>query len=297
MTTNSQPVDRWLLAKRNGKNVEISEDNRIWGKSAISVVFVHVNATIAADLAPEDQFGNVSYRTVAKAKLPRNISDLLGLLQVGVSLFNDKKAQTRVSYMGFGQLTNIPVPSDLTVFGVEPAPSDPKHEGLHLIGQAGQYNDEGKYWWDVSVGVPVNKLSLVDYSQDNQTFVPKTINKQSVYGMANLFLHHVDLDHPGWVPRVVAGIGLTGRPGENVMAGLAWGFPQIQGFFASAWVNQTIPNGGGTQRYQQRWTYGINVPVLSAIKQLSNKKSADMTATASSSAATTATGTNGKKTQ
>ena len=273
-STNSQPIDRWILAHRTRNIIELSEDTRIFGVKSLAVIFVHVNATINADSDPETQFGDVAYRVIAKAKLPQNISDLLGLLQVAVGLFNATAQETRVSYIGFGLITTVPTPSDVTIFGVESnAGTGPNRRGLQLVGQSRKYDNEGKYWWDISLGVPVNKLSLVTFSQDNQTFTPKTINKQSVYGMVNIFLHPVDLKHVEYIPHPVVGLGLTGRPGENFMFGGAWGIPQLQGFFGRAYAARTVPNNGGEQHYKHDWTYGINLPILSAIKQLTAQKS------------------------
>jgi hypothetical protein len=228
---------------------------------------------------------------IAKAKLPQNIADLLGILQVAVGLFQSKPVETEVAYMGFGNITQLPVPSDVTYFGVESVPdtkagAKPGATTLQLIGQSKQYNNEGKYWWDASIGVPVNKLSLVEYSQDANTFTPKAINKQSVYGMVDLFFHRVDLKHVEYIPHAVVGIGLTGRPGDNFMVGLAWGIPQLQLFAGQAFAdNNTMEGGTIKQRYVNKWVYGINVPVASAIKQLAAKKSANTNSSTTTSSA------------
>ena len=137
--------------------------------------------------------------------------------------------------------------------------------------------------WDVSLGVPVNKLSLLDFSENGNTVTPKQLNKQSVYALFNIYPIPVDLKAGNlrwFLPRAIGGIGLTGRPGENFMVGGAFGLPQIQVFVGSAFANHRIPISGTTpaspldvkQRYASRLTYGLNVPVLSALEKLKNKK-------------------------
>jgi hypothetical protein len=103
-----------------------------------------------------------------------------------------------------------------------------------------------------------------------------------VYGLVNVYPFPVDIKEGNmrWlVPRIIGGLGLTGRPGENFLIGGAWGIPQLQFFVGSGFANQRVPRAGANpasgdnfeQRYASRLTYGINVPVFSALKKLATK--------------------------
>lgn len=288
-----EPRDRWIVAKRKGNVIELSEGQRILGAKTLSLVFVHVNATILPGENPVDVFGDISYRAIVKGKLPVNIANLLGLLQVAASL-QARVEEKPIAFMGFGTISPVTVPSDITTFAVEPHAAT-----LKIVGQPGKFDNEGKYWWDASIGVPINKLTMLDYAEENQSFIPKTINKQSVYGMINLF-YPMDLKSGTlrWiVPRAVAGFGLTGRPGENFLIGGAWGIQQLQFFVGSGFANHRyLPPGADPKNganYQQRYgshlTYGINVPVVSAIKKLTTKKDSDASGGGSDSTAKSGT--------
>jgi hypothetical protein len=183
-----------------------------------------------------------------------------------------------ISYMGFGSLDNVAVPSDITFFGLKTGGAQPQ-----LIGGAKEFDNEGKYIWDASIGVPVNKISLLEYSEDGGNFVPKTLNKQSIYGMINIYPVPVDTKEGNlrwYLPRAVGGLGLTGRPGDSFFIGMAWGIPQFQFMVGSGFVTQRKLRPGGdaanpadfVQRYVSRTTYGINVPVFSALKRITDKK-------------------------
>jgi hypothetical protein len=196
-------------------------------------------------------------------------------LKIASGNFNAATTVKFVSLAGYGVLTRVDVPSDVTVFGA-------RMNTKKVIGQSAKYDNEGKYWWDASIGVPVNKLSLLDYSSDGG-YTPKQINKQSVYGLINLYPDMVDLKYGSkrWLmPRAVAGIGLTGRPGENFFFGGAWGIQQLQFFAGSGFANHKVLTPGAdpkaatsyTQKYASHLTFGINVPVMSAIKKLASQQ-------------------------
>lgn len=274
--------DRWVLAtsKKNNKEISISESLRVMGVKRMGLVFIHLDAPVSVKPEAADRktvlaaYDDVSYRAIVEPKLPINIQNLLALLKLsaGVSMAEGTTAQVKL--VGAGVIDSIPVPSDVTVFGV-------RSTARTLIGQTQKYDNEGKYFWDASVAVPVNKLSLLDYTDEAGTFTPKQINKQSVYGLINLYPDLVDLKagNRRWLlPRVVGGIGLTGRPGESFMFGGAWGVKQLQFFVGSAFANHRVLNAGSdpklgtsyTQRYTSHLTFGINVPVLSAIKKVSS---------------------------
>ena len=269
--------DRWILATRRWSAVELSERRRIYGAKTMTVVFVHVNAVVPKSIDPSTVYADISYRAIVKRKTPANIQNLLDLLRLAGAA-QAKGDEATAAFMGFGALTHIAVPSDVTVLGLRTG-------AMTIVGQTAQYDNEGKYLWDASVAVPVNKLSLLDYSQDNNTFTPKQINKQSVYGVINLYPIPVDTKEGNlrWIlPRVIAGLGFTGRPGESVLVGGAWGFSQLQFFVGAAFANHlTLIEGKDPkvatsyeQRYQSTFTFGINVPVVSALKQVMSKSAA-----------------------
>jgi hypothetical protein len=277
-STPGKVRDRWLLATRAGKNIDLSEGRRIYGAKTIGLVYVHFNIMAVSPAAAADAFSDLSYRVVIKKKIPDNINNLLALLKFAVAQGQAGVTAVPVSLLGFGTVTGVGVPSDVTFFGVRTGVNK-------LAGSAVQFDNEGKYWWDMSVAVPVTKLSMLDYSQDTNTVVPKQINKQSVYATFNLFPVPVDTKSGNtrfFVPRVILGIGLTGRPGENVLVGGAWGFQYLQFFAGAAFANQNVPAGSTppasgadlTQKYKSSFAFGLNVPVVSALKQLTSSSNA-----------------------
>jgi hypothetical protein len=285
--------DRWLLFRRNKGRITASSGTRILGAKQVAVVFIHLGAEVqlaridaagtrtpvAADLAASESYSNVEYRAIAKRKVPVNIQHLIALLRVATKAQAEAAIPTKkVGLLGFGLYADVPVPSDLTVFGARFG-NVPTGFGKPIT-----YDNEGKYLWDVSVAAPVNKISLLTYDETGDTFTPKVLNKQSIYGTLNVYPFPVDLKEGNlrWIrPRAMVGSGLTGRPGDNFLLAGAFGIKEIQIFVGSGFVNQRIlkpgtdPADGAnyTERYASRLTYGINVPVLSALKSLTDAKS------------------------
>jgi len=284
---------RWLLFRRHKGVITVSSGTRIMGAKRLAVIFIHLGVevqlerfdsdtnekrAVAPPEAASDFYAGVEYRAIAKPKLPVNVQRLIGLLKVATKTQAAAAIRTRkMAMLGFGVYEGVPVPSDVTVFGA-------RLGAVPLgFGKPITYDNEGKYMWDVSVAVPVNKITLLEYEDEEDTFHPKSINKQSIFGTINLYPFPVDLKEGTlrWiVPRAVVGIGMTGRPGENFLLAGAFGFKEIQVFVGSTFANQRVLKPGAdpadganyTQRYASRLTYGINVPVLSVLKQLTDGK-------------------------
>lgn len=270
-------ADRWFLAHRRSGQLEITESKRILGSHRLGVIFVHLNVPELAGRTAQqvkEDFADLVYRAIIKPKLPANVEHLLALLRIA-TIPKAEDAGQPVTLVGYGLLDQVAVPSDVTIFGM-------RSDKLTPIGHSIQYDNEGKYLWDAGVAVPVNKLTLLDYSEENNVFSPKSINKQSIYGVVDLYPWPVDIKAGSTrylLPRAMLGIGLTGRPGDNFLVGGSWGIPQLQFFVGSAFAAHRVPIQGTTgtnrsggqnfeQRYGSRLSYGINVPVLSVLKKL-----------------------------
>jgi hypothetical protein len=273
--------DRWILATRAKDKVVLSTKRRLLGTHRLSVLFVYVNAQAPLAAGGQSQedlvkraYSDVSYRAVVKGKRSIAFEHLLAVLKIAGAGQADATT-VNASFIGFGTLANIETPSDVTVAGVRTGE-------MKVVGQTVKFDNEGRSIWDASIAVPVNKLSLLEYEEENGTFFPKQINKQSIYGVVNLYVYPVDLKEGNarWlVPRLIGGLGFTGRPGENILAGLALGVPEFQIFLGRSFTNHRVPRDSsqpatGTnlkQEYKQAWSFGINVPVVTALKKVAAK--------------------------
>jgi len=256
----------------------ISTGTRIYGSRNVGVLFVHLDRNTEGFQQPGDI--PVVYRAIPKKKTPINVQNLLGILQ-----FAGLQGKETRSYWGHGLIQGVPAPSDITVFGVDSTGTQNKE---HLVGKKLLIDNEGNYYWDASIGVPVTKLTSLQYSDTNQQFSPKVINNQTAYGLIDIYLFNLIARKPvdlkdakaGYYPRIVAGPGVTGHPGDRFMVGGGLGIKEIQVFAGIAFtradrLDPTAPANTATpqitQFYHSNLVIGLNIPVFQAIKSKAKK--------------------------
>jgi hypothetical protein len=92
-----------------------------------------------------------------------------------------------------------------------------------------KYNNEGRYWWDVSFGLPVNSIKELEYSVDdtgqNSVVSVKKKERQNAYGFLNLFFRPADLKANSFLtkPHLVLGVPISGKPLDRPIIALGSG--------------------------------------------------------------------------
>ena len=153
------------------------------------------------------------------------------------------------------------------------------------------YRNEGRYHWDVSVGMPVRSIKEIEFSSENGTVTAKKKEKQNAYGFLNLFPRAVDLQGKSFLtsPHFVLGVPISGKPLDRPVIGIGTGLYTKQfklNFFAgvafnrirepralaagdSATANQ-LENDLRTRRVT-KFVFGINFPVRQFIAAVKGK--------------------------
>jgi hypothetical protein len=150
--------------------------------------------------------------------------------------------------------------------------------------------DETKAWWDASVAVPVSKISDVQYSSTNDTVTPKTVNRQSVFAVADFFIPRKDLVNMQYslIPHPLVGVSMASKPLQSLLFGGAIGFSFGEVYFgANLLKQQSVGNGlapGSTATpgelaastrsgFNTHFSVGINLSVKSAFAAINKSKS------------------------
>jgi hypothetical protein len=265
--------DRWLLATRASGGFRLEHPRRLPGVKRMGVLYLHMDFELDPGQKAEELHGLHQYRAIVTAKLPINVQHLMAAFRLATL----PKAQSGVlgadkpAALGYGVLEKMDVPSDVVVFGVDA-------DKPAMLGSEVKFDNEGKYWWDVSVAVPANKLTLIEFSETNGTYAPRTINKQSIFAAVNIYPIPVDLKEGNlrwFMPRILLGLGLTGRPGDTFLVGGAWGIKELQFFAGSSFAARRVPIAGLPNQFDQRYTsrlsFGLNVPVFDVVKKMTGK--------------------------
>jgi len=267
--------DVWLACNRGGKDpakpgqLSCGTDLRLYGRKNVAVLFVHTN--VAADSA-EAVSSQTAYYGLAKKKLPTPLENLQGLLQISAVLQAATVLKPPVSLLGYGFFHDMPVPSNINVLGARKF----GEAKLERLGAKLELLNEGLYFLDFTLGVPLTKLSATEFSAPGQNLQPKTINRQSAYGMASIYFLPVDLSagtRRYWMPRAVFGVGITGKLGHNYMVGGAMGPPFLQFFVGSEFARKDMlqSNGMVQEQFRSRTVFGLNIPIKSALEKLKTK--------------------------
>jgi hypothetical protein len=155
------------------------------------------------------------------------------------------------------------------------------------------YINEGRYHWDVSVGLPLKSFSEVQYDASSGLVTAKKTERQNAYGLLNLFLNPQGVDLSGdsvfHTLHFVVGVPISGKPLDRPMAGLGMGFYKTKlkfNIFAGPVFNrvrqpQTLQAGDLATdaalqsdlrtRWVTKFIFGVNIPVRQFVKALSPK--------------------------
>jgi hypothetical protein len=227
------------------------------------------------------QFYAAKQKTPAPLQDFENLLTLAGVLQ---SAQADKGPTPTVPTWIFGlnQVDNLPLPSDMWLQtgapGGEFNPTD-----FTTLSKEVQFDNEGYYWYDFSITLPVNKVDALEYNGGDSTVQTKQTDLKTVYATANLFLMKADIKDPStlWVPRLLFGIGIRGKPYDRMFVGAGFGFgflhwaplQAVQPFAGLSFNRTYVKDGTGTStvltgRSVRKLVIGINVPVKSVADRL-----------------------------
>jgi hypothetical protein len=178
-----------------------------------------------------------------------------------------------------GHMTVKHVPSDLVVTALT---HDAKDQEVQRSRQT--FDNEGKYWWDVSVALPLQSRRDLTIDVDAGQIAAKQVDKTDLFAVVNVGLPR-DTKRLQWqlVPGFAYGLPLTGKPLQHHLVGLTVGlnFVQLLGGIrfdrrlqvAAAVQNGTLvgvessPAGG---KWERQWVWGINVPVKTVVDLFKN---------------------------
>ncbi len=289
--------EKWLTVDPDSSQ---NESKRLFGRHEIIVLAMHKGVDPGADIA---------YQIEVKKKLPSWIQNAASLLTL---------RPVRCRY-GYVKMTNVPTPSDITVKGswslpaAAPAPSSgPTGAGTGGAtagtgtgtggGLAGSplvnvptsgtadprklafsetFDNEGKYWADFSVGLPVLRKKVTDFELVDGVLRRKDAARTDAYGFLNVFLKKRDTKAEDFlrVPHVMLGLPLSGRTLDSPVAALGLGFARFGikfDVYAGCVFNRTTvaaASGTGTDvRWVRKLTVGLNLPVSQFISTYLKKK-------------------------
>lgn len=136
------------------------------------------------------------------------------------------------------------------------------------------FDNEGKSWWDVSVGIPINGVNDLKFEEGSTEATVKTIDQTAVVALLSIYVPAVDLKSKRayFVPRPVIGVGISAHPLDKVLLGGAIGTPLFNFFAAGAYTRVLAEDGTRSDKREWQFVSGISIPVVAWTKLLKAKE-------------------------
>jgi hypothetical protein len=261
-------------------------DKRILGNKDVWLLYVHLNrAAATAQYKPD-------YEVVVTKKAAANVAGALQLVKLfpggagvpDISFASDADNEA-VNLWGGEKITIIKdLPADIKVTPRVKAKveltgtsngsaASITSEKIDKLGDSVTFDDEGKAFWDVSVGFPIRGINDLKFDDATHQATVKTIDRSSVVALVHLYLPRVDLKSttPAYLPRPIVGIDISDRPLNKLLVGGAVGTPFATFYMAGVRTRIKDEAGKFTNDYRWQFTLGVSLPVKGAAKLLQAK--------------------------
>jgi hypothetical protein len=278
----------WYLYSGSNKWTldEFTTTKRIYGARNVALVYVYLDKATTALFQPR-------YEIDITSKEPANIQHLFALAAAYLPA-PQQAATEKISVTNYGGMANFDVryvPSDISVtpFIMQGDPDRPAETMRTGVGDSVVFDDEGYYYWDASVGIPIRKMGQLEFQNVNNTITAKEPDKRTAFALLDLYPFKKDVKAQGsdWRPYAVAGVGIGKQPLHRILVGMGWG-PKFAQFYvgamftkeqelkglavgASATPQQQASATG--VRYDPKFAFGINLPVRDVFKAASGSNS------------------------
>jgi hypothetical protein len=283
---NTQTVvaQNWYLYNQGAKNWSQGTAEtipRLYGAKDVTLLVLHLNREATNKYTP-------SYEIRVQKKTPAYIQHLLAL----AGLFNSQPSGPGLAddenpkhWWGVYHLTVQYNPSDITITPeVSKTSATDAPAEVTKLGDAQKFDNEGLYFVDFSVGVPVRKISQLSFESTNGLVTAKEVDKTNIMAFLNLYPRPVDIKRTGYdmVPHFVGGVAIDKKPLDKIFLGAGFG-PVVANFYLGALfvkqqqLSNLAPGVAATpgqvgndirHRYKAQIGFGLNLPVGAIIEKL-----------------------------
>jgi hypothetical protein len=259
---------------------QFTDGKRLFGTKSFFILYVHLHLASTLSNIPVPV-----YQIQITKTIPQNVANLFALLQLETGAaarppdYPDKWGG-RVIVVGQR-------PSDIKI---DPrAITDPsKPASSSEVTTAQTFHNEGKYWWDVSVAVPVKKISELKFDSTNNTVAPTQTSTQNMFAVLDIYLKPIDLSGTTYslIPHPLVGVSMAKQPLHKILVGGAVGFHFVEVYAGALFAKQQSLTGLSTGSpatppqvaaaskfgYETQFSVGINLPVRSIVNALKSTK-------------------------
>jgi hypothetical protein len=265
-------------------------DNRIFGSRRVFALAIHLNTPAKWD---------IKYKVTINQKTPQPIANLMQLAAgiLGGGGAEAKCVEPPVKNIWGARLMLFKYLASDMIVKVNTITSDASGQQVEQSKEyTKEYDNEGRYYWDVSVGMPVKSIKELEFtveSNGSSTVVStKKKERQNAYAFLNLFPKAVDLKGDSFLTsfHFLLGVPITGKPLDRPMIGVGTGIYKDMlklNLFAGLVFNRvrepkTLQVGDNSTPFQlendlrsrrvTKFIFGVNFPIRQILSSIRAKK-------------------------
>jgi hypothetical protein len=251
-------------------------NTRIYGHKRVAVLLIHLKTPASWD---------IKYKVTVNRKTPTPIANVLTLAKSvipGFTAGTGERTEPPTKDIWGARMMLVRYESSELIVQVNTVTSGDNGEPVKQAKDySKQFVNEGRYHWDVSVGVPINSFRELQFNSDGNKVTTSSKEKQSVYGFLNLYPWAVDLKGKDFLtkPHILIGVPLGTKPLHHPFVGVGTGIfkaPIKFNLFAGVVFNRervprTLETGDAATpsqlesdlhtRYVRKFMFGINFPI------------------------------------
>lgn len=271
---NSSSSTYYLRNFKHWKQADFSGNNRFYGIKKLVVLFVNVNVAKPDAVCPTPYAA--TYEVDIQKRTPTYLSHLGQLIQLVVPGPGDNRDHTvcpGTSYnLWGGRAFSVGFSTNTTT--ISSSFIDPTTNQSVALAPNYQIVSEARSYADVSIAVPVKKISAVQYNTVGSTVVPSQINRQNAFAVVDFYLPPIDLigTNYSFVPHPLLGVSMAQQPLHSVLAAVAAGTHFGEVFVGVDFLKQQ--SSLKTSRFitKGQLAVGINIPINGAYQSLKKTK-------------------------
>jgi hypothetical protein len=271
--------------RMNPDNKEIF-DTRIFGSRRVAVLMLHLDTPRTWD---------VKYKVSVNRRVPQpiqNVLQLAGFFGGSAPLSQSCIPKPTRNIWGGRMMIVRHMASNIVVNLNAVTANDIGQPISQSKEHSNSYLNEGRYYWDVSLGLPVNSIKELEFSAESGVITARKKDRQNAYAFLNLFPRAVDLSGKSYLtsPHFVFGVPLSSKPLDRPIVGVGTGLYTEQfkiNFFAGVAFNKvsepkTLSAGQAASAGQlendletrrvAKFVFGVNFPVKQFIDAIKGSK-------------------------
>jgi hypothetical protein len=158
------------------------------------------------------------------------------------------------------------------------------------LGSDQVFDNEGKYFFDFSIAIPVKKITQVQFNNTTATATPVSVDGTNVFMVGNLYLppNDVKTNNWVWIPHALGGVAFAKQPMHKLLLAAGWGPKFSEVYLGALWVKQartavgsnscntpavgSTVDGSAGYHFCPQFTIGINLPITAISTKLGAPK-------------------------